>query len=181
MRSPKVLDTGILKRVVFMNKKIIKMLLIMCLFFYGCASVYHEEQLIGETSNRRFVILREHVSVKVANEYREKYNAEVFYTPPQGIISDLTANSFRSTIGPTKAMKGLISQIKSMNRRLGQWELFVPEFAQSYFLTAIRRIEDDGLLNARGTVYLLGVIENKAIERELYRLSVGNFKAKYLP
>jgi len=56
MRSPKVLDTGILKRVVFMNKKIIKMLLIMCLFFYGCASVYHEEQLIGETSNRRFVI-----------------------------------------------------------------------------------------------------------------------------
>ncbi|HNV23566.1 MAG TPA: hypothetical protein PKH98_01620, partial [Candidatus Omnitrophota bacterium] len=90
-------------------------------------------------------------------------------------------NSFRSTIGPTKAMKGLISQIKSMNRRLGQWELFVPEFAQSYFLTAIRRIEDDGLLNARGTVYLLGVIENKAIERELYRLSVGNFKAKYLP
>ena len=149
-------------------------------FLSGCASVYHEEALIGETSNRRMVVLREHVSVKVADDYAQKYNAIVFYTPPTGMIADLTDNSLRMTIGPTKAMKGLIHQLTSMNHRLGEWEIFVPEFAQNYFLVALRNVEDDALLNAKGTVYLIGVLENKAIEHEMKRISVGNFKIKYV-
>lgn len=153
----------------------------MMVLLSGCATTPSSTSgNLGKSSYRNVVILGEHINRGIAQEYANKYNASVLYTPGRGFLSDTVSNSLRGTLGPSRAMRDLINELKSINNTEGDWTLIIPSLAEKYFLVVLRNMEDGALSNAKATVYLVDESsKNEAIETEVGRVSGGRFTIKY--
>lgn len=135
---------------------------------------------LGRSQYRNVVILGEHVKSEIAKEYANKYNARVLYTPGRGFLSDAVSSSLRGTLGPSRAMRDIINELKSINNTEGEWILIIPSLAEKYFLVVLRNMEDGALLNANATICLVDEpSKNEAIESEVKRVSGGVFTIKH--
>ena len=127
-----------------------------------------------------FILSGEHVSNAVAQQYANQYNARVLHSvPTQSFLSDAVSNSVRGVIGPSRAMRDLILELKSINHTTGEWALIIPPSAEKYFLVTLRNMEDSTLRDASASVFLIKGKRNEAIETEVSRVSAGRFKVKY--
>jgi len=164
-----------------MDKKQLKIVcLIGILLLSGCATTPSATSgNLGKSQYRNVVILGEHVSAEIAQEYANKYNAMVLYNPGRGFLADKVSNSLQRTIGPSRAMRDMINELKSLNNTEGEWKLIVPELAEKYFLVGLKNMEDGALSHAKATVHLIESSKNELIEIEVSRVSGGAFVIKY--
>jgi len=125
------------------------------------------------------VILGEHIYPGVAQQYADKYQAQVYYSASHGPIADAVSSSLRGAVGPSSGMKQLIEELKSMNNTNGEWKLIIPQAAERYFLIILRNINTGTLSNAVGKVCLVESSQNKDVEQEVQRVTNGAFSVEY--
>lgn len=146
----------------------------------GCATTPSATSgTLGQRPYRNVVVLGEHQSRDLAQQYANTYNASVLYTPGRGVIADAVSTSIRGTLGPTRAMRDLIKDLESLNHTEGAWMLIVPSVAERYFLVTLRNMADGALSNAHATVWLPESAQNDALETEVARVSGGVFVMQY--
>ncbi len=141
----------------------------------GCATTPSSTSgNLGKSQYRNIVILGEHRSDKMASQYANKYNAIVLYNSGRGLLADAVSNSLRSTVGPSRAMRDVINELKSLNNTQGEWKLIIPSLAEKYFLVVLNNIEDGALSSAKITIYLIESSKNESIETDIKRVSGGS-------
>jgi hypothetical protein len=151
------------------------MLLLGSLALCGCVSGPGASGDLGYGQERRVVIVGEKVSPEIALYYQRRYDSEVWYTPPE---SKDSADVFFK-VGPTRAMRSLISELKSINHTLRPWEIIVAGVAEAYFLTALKYMDTGALAHARGDIVLIDSKSNKDIEVQVARVTNGSFFVTY--
>ena len=151
------------------------------LALYGCATSLPIQGDLGYGSKRQIVILGENVPEKVAVFYQKEYDALVWFTPERGEFATFKENLLESGLGSSKPMRALIAQLKSINLTLGRWEIYIPGFAEKYFLRTLKHMKTGDLAKARGMVTLIDTASSLDIERELERVSQGSFFVSYEP
>ena len=150
------------------------------LALFGCATTASKiSGDLGKSPYKNVVILGEHISKDVAQKYAEKYNATVLYTTGRGFLSDAVSSTIRGTVGPSKAMRDLIVELKSINHTIGEWVLIIPPSAERYFLVTLRNMEDGALRDTNALVFLIKGEKDNNIETELMRVSENKLKVKY--
>ncbi len=158
-----------------LNKTIL--VLMIALVLGGCAGTPSLQGHLGYEDGRRVVIVGEKVDPGIAEYYQRAYDAMVWFTPSEGKIVD-SANRLIE-IGPTKAMRMLIAELKSINYTVGRWEIIVPKIAEGYFLAVLSRMERNSLEKARGMVVLIDSAGNKEMEAQVKRVTGDNFFVTY--
>jgi len=150
--------------------------LILILVFSGCATTASRTSGdLGGSPFRNVVILGENVSPEVAQKYANEYGARVLFSPSRNLLSDVVSASMRGIVGPSRAMRDLIVELKSLNHTRGEWNLIIPAQAERYFLVLLRNMEDGALSNAKATVLLESAARSEFLEAEVKRVSGGNF------
>lgn len=150
------------------------------LFSSGCATTPSSTSgTLGRRPYRNVVILGEHISRDVAQQYANTYHASVLYTSGRGVIADAVSNSLRGALGPSRAMRDFINELKSLKHTEGAWTLIAPAIAERYFVILLRNMEDGALSNATATVWLPESARNDALETEVARVSGGIFTMRY--
>ncbi len=145
----------------------------------SCAWTVSSNGQLGLSDSRRIVIVGENVRQDIALYYEKKYDALVWFTPFEGRMSKVANNLVQSGMGPSRAMRGLISELNSINYSVGRWEIIVPKIAEKYFLTALKNMASSSLSKARGAVVLIDSKGYTEMENELRRVSDGNFFVTY--
>ena len=159
--------------------KIISYLFILCsLMLAGCAAAPGVNGDLGYSQERRVVIVGEKVSQTIAVYYQRRYDAMVWFTPPESLVTSSTQLIFKG-IGPSKAMASLINELKSINYTLGRWEIIVPGIAQGYLLETLSNMEAGSLSHARGNFVLIDSKGSPDIEAQVARVTNGNFFVTY--
>lgn len=150
-------------------------------FLSGCATTSSSTSgNLGKSHYRNVVILGEHVGFSdIDKQYSEKYNAIVLYTRGRGMFSDGVSKAITGTFGPSKAMRDVINELKSINYTEGEWKLIIPQMAERYFLVTLRNMEDGSLANVNGAIYLIDSQGNEPIEQEAKRVSHGSLAVRY--
>ena len=135
---------------------------------------------LGKSQYRNVVILGEHINSEIGQQYADKYKARVLYPPGRGFLADAVSNSMRGTLGPSRAMRDIINELKSINNTEGEWTLVIPSLEEKYFLVVLRNMEDGAISNVKATVYLVDESsKNEALEIEVKRVSGGSSSIKY--
>ena len=134
---------------------------------------------LGKSGYKNVVILGENVNVETAKYYANKYNARVLYKQGRGFLIDAVSNSLQGTIGPSRAMRDVINELKSINNTGGTWKLIIPSLAGRYFLVTLRNMDDNVIANAHGQIILLEYSINKEIEQEVARVFDNGFEVVY--
>ena len=140
----------------------------------GCATSPGVSGSLGYSQDRRVVIVGEKVSQDIAVYYQRRYDAMVWFTPTQGLMKDSEQVVLKG-LGPSKAMKSLINELKSINYTLGRWEIIVPKIAEGYFLATLKDMEAGSLAQARGDIVLIDSKGNKDMEAQVARTTNGTF------
>ena len=159
-----------------MTKEIMQILII---FFtiIGCSTVSSPSSgNFGDSGYKNVVILGENVNSETAEYYANKYNARVLYKPGRGFLADVVNNSLRGTIGPSRAMKDVINELKNMNNTEGTWRLIIPSSAERYFLVTLRNMDDNAVANAHGQIIFPEFKINKKMEKEIFRVFGKNLE-----
>jgi hypothetical protein len=151
-----------------------------CFALLGCATTASiKSGDLGKSPNRNVVILGEHISPEVAQQYANEYTARVLFSPGRNLLSDAVSDSLRSVIGPSRAMRDLIIELKSLNNTSGEWLLIIPRYSERYFLVLLRNMEDNALSSAKGIVHLESDEKNLPLDTEVKRVSGGSFIVLY--
>jgi hypothetical protein len=145
----------------------------------GCQPAPAFRGQLGFSDARRLVVIGENVRPDIVAFYEKEYSALVWSTPYEGKMSSAATKFVNSVIGPTAAMRSLIAQLKSINDTVGRWEIIVPKIGEKYFLTALKHMHTGGLARARGMVVLLDSSGMPEMEREVQRVTDGNFFVAY--
>ena len=150
-------------------------------FLCGCATTASKTSgNLDKSAYRNVVILGEHYSKDVAPQYANKYDARVLYSmSTQNFASNAISNAVRGVIGPSRAMRDLILELKSINHTTGEWLLMIPPSTERYFLVTLRNMEDGALKDADASIFLIKGVKNDTIESEIIRVSGGRFKVRY--
>ena len=156
-------------------------LLCFVLALAGCATTASIKRGdLGESPYRNVVILGEHVSNTIAQQYANEYNARVLYSvPTSNFLSDAVSSSVRGVIGPSRAMRDLILELRSINNTSGDWAFIIPRTVERYFLVTLRNMEDSAIMNAHGKIVLPEFSDNRALELEVARVFGDEFKVVY--
>jgi hypothetical protein len=154
-------------------------LIVGILFLSACASAIPKDSLLGYSESRRLVIVGENVDLAIAQYYQREYNCQVWFTPFQGKVSNAANNFMESGFGPSHAMRALIGELKSINYTVGRWEIIVPKIAEKYFLKTLKHMPASSVAKARGMVVLLDSSGFPEMERQLQRVTNGNFFVNY--
>lgn len=147
---------------------------IVFLLVSGCAHKATINGQLGFSDSRRIVIVGEHVSNDIASFYEKKYDALVWFTPPQGQIQDTFSGIMRG-VRPSYAMQALVAELKSINYTIGSWEIIVPKIAEAYVAATLKHMPTGSLSKARGMIILIDSPANKEIEAQIKRVSKGSF------
>ena len=144
--------------------------------FLGCGRVPTTQGALGYSDGRRVIIVGEHVDRAIAYYYQKKYEAPVWFTPSEGKLAD-TANKIidKVNLAPSGAMQGLINELKSINYTVGRWEFIVPAVGEAYFVATLSHMGTGALAKARGVVVLPESTGSPTLERQLRRVTGGNF------
>lgn len=132
---------------------------------------------IGLAEKRRYLVLHR-ASVLEATQYADTYNVTVLYHETRGITADVMTKGLTTIVGPSRAMKHLINELKSMSNTSGEWEFIIPRVAERYFLVTLRNMEDHSVTNASGKVILVDSHENTNISSEVNRVMGEGFKVE---
>lgn len=160
-------------------KKTIHVLMV-SLLVSGCVTIPSPSSgNLGKSGYRNVVILGEHINREIAQDYANKYDARVLYTQGRGFLANTVSNSFRGTLGPSRAMRDIVNELKSINNTEGMWKLIIPPLAEKYFLVTLRNMEDNSILNAHGQVVLQESSANEEIKQEVVRVFGNNFEVIY--
>ena len=146
----------------------------------GCSRLPTTQGALGYSEGRRIVIVGEHVDQAIAFYNQKKYRAPVWFTPSEGKLAD-TANDLidKVNLAPSAAMLGLINELKSINYTVGRWEIIVPATGEAYFLATLHHMSNGALSKARGMVLLTESKGNPRMDREVKRVTDGNFFVSY--
>ena len=162
-----------------MNKlNVFYVLVLSSLMLSGCITPPGASGNLGYSQDRRVVIVGEKVSPDIAVYYQRRYDAMVWFTPTQGMVKD-SAQVILKGLGPSKAMRSLINELKSINYSLGRWEIIVPGIAEGYFLATLKDMETGSLAQARGNIVLIDSKGNKEMEAQVARVTDNNFFVTY--
>jgi len=156
-----------------------KTLLIICFLFLssGCATTASETAGgLGSSSGRNVVILGEHISPEEAQKFADKYEAIVLFGPSRNILSDAVSTSMRGAVGPSRVMRDLIVELKSLNYTSGEWSLIIPAQAERYFLVLLRNMEDGALSNAKGIILFESASRSASLDTEVKRVFGSGFR-----
>ena len=134
---------------------------------------------LGFSNKHTVVIVGENVEPSIAEYYQKKYDALVWFTPYKGDVANFTNNVVESGIGPSVPMRALIVQLKSINQTVGRWQICVPKIAENYFISTLKHMENGALSKARGSVVLIDSNYAPVIEKEVKRVSDGNFFVEF--
>ncbi len=145
----------------------------------GCATAIPEGKL-GVSDIRRIIIVGENVQPAIAQYYAKKYEAQVWFTPREsGAVAHAADNLFQSGFGASADQRRLIGDLKSINYTVGRWEIIVPQVAEKYFLTALKRMPKASMSKARGMVVLTESSGHPDMEKEVLRVTGGTFFVTY--
>ncbi len=154
--------------------------LFISLLLSGCATTPSlNSGTLGRSEIRNVAILGEHVSLETAQYTANKYNARVLYSRSRGGLADAVSSSLSGTMGPSRAMRDIINELKSINNSDGSWKLIIPSSVERYFLVTLRNMEDKAITNAQGQIILLESSANKEIEQEVVRVFGSGFEVIY--
>ncbi len=145
----------------------------------ACATPIAQKGSLGYSDKRNIVVVGENVEESIAEYYQKKYDALVWFTPYQGSVANFTNNIVESGIGPSKPMRSLIVQLKSMNQTMGRWQVYIPKIAESYFIRTLKHMENGSLSKARGSVILIDSNHAPEVEKEVNRVSDGSFFVEF--
>lgn len=134
---------------------------------------------LGESVSRRVVVAGENIKPEIAQYYEKEYQAQVWYTPFRGKVANTTDNLWESGIGPSRGMRSLIGELKSINHTFGRWEIIVPKLAEKYFFKTLKSMPTSSLSKARGLIFLPESQGFPELEREAERVSGGGFFVTY--
>lgn len=159
---------------------LIRLTFLLCVLFAcgACAPVPTQARL-GFSDERRLVVVGENVREDIALYYQKKYSALVWFTPYQGRISNAANNFIESGVGPSRAMRVLINELKSINETVGRWEIIIPKIAEGYFYNALKNMPTGSLSRARGMVVLIDSKGSTDMEAQVKRVTGGNFFVTY--
>ena len=163
----------------FLKLNAMCVMMIALLFCPGCAPMPNIQAQLGYSESRRFVVVGENVEASLARYYQRKYECPVWFTPYRGGFSNATTNFLESGIGPSRAMRLLIKELKSINDTVGRWEIIIPKIAEKYFFNALKSMPKSALSKARGMVVLIDSSGFPDMEREVERVSDGSFFVTY--
>jgi hypothetical protein len=149
-----------------------------CLLLCGCMTGPGASGNFGYSQDRRVVIVGEKVSKDIAMYYQRRYQAQVWYTPTQGMMKD-SAQVILKGFGPSRAMRSLINELKSINYSVGRWEIIVPKIGEGYFLGTLKDMPKGSLAHARGKIVLIDTRGNKDLEVQVGRVTNNNFFVVY--
>ena len=145
----------------------------------GCTSpAPYINPSLGFEDGRRVVIVGDKVSGDVAYYYQRKYDALVWFTPSEGMMVD-SAHRMLQSVGPSRSMKVLINELKSINYTIGRWEIIIPKTGEHFFLETLSHMETKSLSKARGMIVLIDSSGNKDMEAQVKRVTDGNFFVTY--
>ncbi|MDE2231526.1 MAG: hypothetical protein KGJ95_05625 [Candidatus Omnitrophica bacterium] len=143
----------------------------------GCISPPGVSGTLGYSRERRVVIVGERVPTDIALYYQRRYNAMVWFTPPQGRLKDWAHRTLQ--LGPSQAMRSLINELESTDYTMGRWEIIVPGMAEKYVLATLKHMKTGSLSHAWGDFVLIDSKGNKAIEAQVQRVTGGSFFVSY--
>lgn len=143
----------------------------------GCIMAPLPGQL-GQSEYRRLVVLNR-ATQDEAGQYANQYNAKVFYTQTRGVMADAVTKGIVGTVGPSRAMKQLMNELRSISNTSGEWEIIVPGVTERYFLVTLRNMEDNAVSNSSGEIRLVDSTENSVIAQEVNRVLGNSFKVVY--
>jgi hypothetical protein len=144
----------------------------------GCITPPGVSGNLGYGQERRVVIVGEKVAKEIAAYYQHRYDAKVWFTPPdQGQMKVSFKEIFR--LGPSVAMRSLINELKSIDYTLGRWEIIVPGTGEDYFLATLKNMETGSLAHARGNIVLADSKSNKDMEAQVARVTGNSFFVTY--
>lgn len=149
--------------------------LLSVILFSACAGPLPTKGDLGFTEKRNIVIVGENVEPTIAEYFQKKYDGLVWYTPYQGNVANSINNVVESGLGPSKPMRALIVQLKSINQTVGRWNIYIPKIAEKYFLRTLKHMETGSLAKARGSIILIDSSYAPEIEKEMNRVSAGGF------
>ena len=115
----------------------------------------------------------------IAAYYQKEYQSPVWFTAYKGKIANAADNLFQSGLGSSVAMRGLIKELNSLNYTVGRWEIIIPKIAEGYFLATLKVMAKDQLSKSRGMVVLIDSSGNGEMEKEVQRVTGGNFFVTY--
>lgn len=144
----------------------------------GCASAPIVSGTLGYSQDRRVVIVGENVAQDIAVYYQRRYDAMVWFTPPEGMLKHSTQAILKG-IGPSTAMRSLINELQSINQTMGRWEIIIPGIAEKYFLVTLKEMQDGALSHARGNFVLIDSQGNKDVETQVARVTNNSFFVTY--
>lgn len=152
---------------------------VILIFAAGCASAIHKGQL-GLSDFRRIVIVGENIRPEIARFYAKEYQANIWFTPyKEGAAVHAAYSLLRSGLGATKDQRLLIGELLSLNHTVGRWEIIVPKVAEKYVLDTLKHMSKSSLSKARGMFVLTESTNHPDLEREVLRVTEGNFFVTY--
>jgi hypothetical protein len=151
---------------------------IACSMISGCVARPGVSGDLGISHDRRVVIVGDNISEEIALYYQRRYDAMVWFTPPQDRMADAKEFVLKG-FGPSYAMQSLINELKSINHTLRRWEIIVPKTGEAYFLATLKYMETSCLAHARGNIVLTDSKGNKDMEAQVARVTNGSFFVTY--